>query len=1017
MKKMIFCMTLLCVLVISSSASAATVAYWRFEEGPLGSPVPKFTSGYTFEASTADSSGNDYHLSVWDEGGAGATYRDSVPMGQVPLTGLANDFCIQNTGGGPALWTDSAIDSWTPTTWTVEAWVKVTDLGGWRVAVGRDGDDISGDEPAFRFLKSDVNAFWAGFCDMNGNYHDIRTVNGFIVANQWYHLAAVCDGSIFTFYVDSAEVGSIAVPAGTQLSDGSNGSAGGGDWHPGSWTVLRGMWNGGHSDRWAGFVDEVRLSDTALTPAEFLNSGGVLQGPDDWAVFPEDVTTAEFTVTAAALPYGETMTDVTWYEDISGPNTIIEDDGVKYVIDTTADASTLTIYNVDGSDAGDYHATATFSDTSTADSTRMGHLYINSGLVHRYTFDGNVNDSVGSAHGTVIDPNASDPRVSYVADPGSTVSGEMLLLDNYNLGANPDDANFIAYVELPGNGLITSLNNYMTIEIWLTPHRNNNYTTIYSFGDSNNEFPWVDGFNGQRVGVLAQLNREGTTGPSFSGIAPGGSQVNMAAPTVLTLGEEVMFTAVWDGNNGEMIQYVNGVETDRDSLPSKLSDMEDPKCWIGVGFWPDSVLNASINELRIYDTALPSYYINAHYIAGPDQTVVELKPKVEAPDDVAVNPTLRDDDVDTAVFVAVVSDKPAGSSVTGVTWYMDPDPDVVGDEVAISDADPKYGVAYTDNDTTLEIYNVDAADAAYYYAEVAINTGASDAGAAGKLTVSEGLVHRYSFTGDATDSIGAAHGTIVDPNEHITFDLGQMKIDNPDINASIVNATAGLFSYVDFPDGIVSSLHDYMTIEIWLTPHRTNAWTPIFAFGRSGNDDPFTQGFNGCQTGIYAQLNQGGNDLPACKGFNGSGNNELNSGVTIAADEAIMYAVTWDGNTGTMSLYLNGELQGSTGTNMQLADINDTMNWLGLPYWPDSVLNASIDELRIYDWALDAPWIMEHYVQGPDQATVNPCLEYPQFDVAGAGILGDEPDCQVTMADFAVFATEWLECGRLEGCN
>ncbi len=597
------------VIFMGIQASAATVAYWRFEEGPLGSPVPKFTSGYTFEASTADSSGNDYHLSVWDEGGAGATYRDSVPMGQVPLTGLANDFCIQNTGGGPALWTDSAIDSWTPTTWTVEAWVKVTDLGGWRVAVGRDGDDISGDEPAFRFLKSDVNAFWAGFCDMNGNYHDIRTVNGFIVANQWYHLAAVCDGSIFTFYVDSAEVGSIAVPAGTQLSDGSNGSAGGGDWHPGSWTVLRGMWNGGHSDRWAGFVDEVRLSDAALTPDQFLNNGTLLEGPDDWAIYPGGDAMANFTVTAALVPVGETMTGVDWYREAPGPDTLIADDGVKYVINTTADASTLTIYNATGSDEGDYYAIATYSDASEAVSTNQGHLYIRSGLVHRYSFDADIKDSIGSADGAVVDPNAAtDPRVSF--------AGGQMLLDNYALNANPDNADQIAYAELPA-GIISSLENYMTLEIWLTPHRNSAWETFFAFGDTLNADPFVDGFNGGRVGVIAQSNRGGAGGPSFTSIAPG-NQINMTSPASLTVDEEVMFTAVWDGNTGQMLQYVNGVLTDSDDMGMKLSDIDDVKCWLGLPFWPDPVMNASYNELRIYDSALSVADISEHYELGPD---------------------------------------------------------------------------------------------------------------------------------------------------------------------------------------------------------------------------------------------------------------------------------------------------------------------------------------------------------------------------------------------------------------
>ena len=40
--------------------------------------------------------------------------------------------------------------------------------------------------------------------------------------------------------------------------------------YAGTWTVGRGLWGGGHTDRLFGYVDEVRISDTALRPYQFL---------------------------------------------------------------------------------------------------------------------------------------------------------------------------------------------------------------------------------------------------------------------------------------------------------------------------------------------------------------------------------------------------------------------------------------------------------------------------------------------------------------------------------------------------------------------------------------------------------------------------------------------------------------------------------------------------------------------------------------------------------------------------
>jgi hypothetical protein len=49
------------------------------------------------------------------------------------------------------------------------------------------------------------------------------------------------------------------------------GNGSGADWQAGTWTLARGLWNGGHVDRVYGFIDEVRISDTALDPSQFLS--------------------------------------------------------------------------------------------------------------------------------------------------------------------------------------------------------------------------------------------------------------------------------------------------------------------------------------------------------------------------------------------------------------------------------------------------------------------------------------------------------------------------------------------------------------------------------------------------------------------------------------------------------------------------------------------------------------------------------------------------------------------------
>lgn len=1011
MKRIMLFLTLLC-LCISASASASTVAYWRFEEGPLGANVARggLPNG-TYYPGAMDSSGNSYHLSAWSDGGfAGEGYRNAVPMGVVPLTHAANTLCLQSTGDVPGMWTnDVTLDSWAPGAWTVEAWARCTSINNWRVIVGRDGDDINGDNPAFRIMFTNYNAVRASFCDMSKGYHELNSSGNLVVNDRWYHIAATSDGSTFILYVDNVEVArKVLNTADTRMSNGTNGRAAGGDWHQGAWTVFRGMWNGGHSDRWYGYIDEVRVSDTALTPDQFLTSGAVLEGPQDWAVFPEDVTTGTFTVTAAAVPYGETMADVTWYKDSPDPNTVIIPDGIKYSVNTTATQSTLTIYDVTGTDETDYHAKATFTDATVANSTRKAHLYIRSGLVHRYSFDGNVNDAIGTAHGTIVDPNALS----------SFVDGQ-LLLNNPAVNASPAEANSIAYVELPA-GIISSLDNFMTVEMWLTPHRNANWTTFFAFGDTWNPDPFVQGFTGGRVGMLAQLNRDvtGARGPSFTTIAPGGNQRTLTSPDSyqLALEQQIMYAVTWNGNNGQMRHYINGVLIDTDTINAKLSEMEDVKCWLGLPFWGDAVLNASLNEMRIYDTALPSYYINAHNLVGPDVTVVELKPAVAAPAAVAVYPDLRDDDADAAQMVAAVTDKPAGTTVTGAVWYKDLDPAIAGDEVALAD-NAKYDISFTDNDTTLMINGVTSADEAYYYATVTINTGAAGTGGSAKLTVCQGLVHRWSFSGDLTDSIGDADGTLFDPAGLASFVGGtQLLLANSD---DAPNANPNGVAYVTLPAGIISALDNYATIEMWVTPHaKQGNWVNMFAFGSDRDGDPlnYTGG-----DGIIGSLRGDGIDSPLFS-YDINGAQRWRVAGPAALDQEMLFAMAWDGNTGTGTLYVidaaGTQVASAAITgNRILANIDDTANIIGGNWWNDFMLNGTINEMRIYDWAFDAAWIKEHYIVGPDATAVNPCLEYSPFDVTGGDGNGEARDCKVDILDFAKFAEDWLTCGRLDACN
>jgi len=184
----------LAALVFSNlPGRAATVAYWRFEEGPAGANVAR--NGQpdgTFYGAVADSSGNGNTLSAWsDGGGAGYAYRADVKASPIPGTGAANNFSVQNTGGYPAMWATN-LQAWNPASFTFEVSYK-PENGSYRTFIGRDSQGpYAGNVPdpnlaAMYFQLAPDNSLRFNFVDNDGNWQTVFTgaaaVSGFDFPN------------------------------------------------------------------------------------------------------------------------------------------------------------------------------------------------------------------------------------------------------------------------------------------------------------------------------------------------------------------------------------------------------------------------------------------------------------------------------------------------------------------------------------------------------------------------------------------------------------------------------------------------------------------------------------------------------------------------------------------------------------------------------------------------------------------------------------------------------------------
>lgn len=277
----------------------ATLAYWRFEQGPAGAVITK-----PFGA--PDSSGNGNHLDPGTTGGQeGFRYLTETAYNPVCQTSAVNAYSIKNTGSAPSLQTRSKttaqgpgsnpagmdIESITPSQFTIEAFFK-PENGGYRTIVGRDAKSVTSSDSNLAALYFQICPDQSAaivFVDISGYLHRAASPAGMIrgfdwstdpdgKTGRWYYMAAVNDGSSLKLYLADISAGTdpfLVAQTDMTLSGSPNraltrGTASGSDWHTGAWSVGRGMYNGTRTDRAYGYIDEVRISDTALPVSQFL---------------------------------------------------------------------------------------------------------------------------------------------------------------------------------------------------------------------------------------------------------------------------------------------------------------------------------------------------------------------------------------------------------------------------------------------------------------------------------------------------------------------------------------------------------------------------------------------------------------------------------------------------------------------------------------------------------------------------------------------------------------------------
>ncbi len=239
-------------------------AYWRMEEGTAGNYV------MPGQNAVLDSI-NANHMETYSTV-TGPLYTSMVPTAIIPQTGATNNLAMRFTPnqdiytlGGQAPPAGKYINNpIVDNGFTLEAAFKPMTMDRFQAIVGKDGkpNNLMNEQTLALKVRGDTNELQIELFDNSNTIHGVRSLAP-LMADQWYYAAVVNDGSTLSLYLDRND-GAGYVLQGTDPVAGALVQI------DSSWAIGRGMYGNGVTDWFDGFIDEVRLTNRALAPSEFL---------------------------------------------------------------------------------------------------------------------------------------------------------------------------------------------------------------------------------------------------------------------------------------------------------------------------------------------------------------------------------------------------------------------------------------------------------------------------------------------------------------------------------------------------------------------------------------------------------------------------------------------------------------------------------------------------------------------------------------------------------------------------
>jgi hypothetical protein len=246
-------------MLMAGAANASTVAFYQFNEGTAGQPAS------SANGAILDSSTDGYNATAV----GGPLYTSNVPANPVPLTLQPNPTALSFNGTSQRITISNGDAGLTLThSLTLEAYIYVQPLlnGNPDGNIIFRGDDSAGFDP-YRLAVENINSSTASLvfavtADDPIHGQEIANVTTTVPNNTWIHVAGTLDDATgnMDLYVNGTLQSSINTSIRPfELLFGANPGIG-----------VGALQDGG--EYFHGMIDEVRISNTALTPSQFLDA-------------------------------------------------------------------------------------------------------------------------------------------------------------------------------------------------------------------------------------------------------------------------------------------------------------------------------------------------------------------------------------------------------------------------------------------------------------------------------------------------------------------------------------------------------------------------------------------------------------------------------------------------------------------------------------------------------------------------------------------------------------------------